>query len=256
LSVTLPPNSAADVRSYDAWKAFVKNLDLKVEFERGLTADFKTNVASADSVLTTSITEGFGFSYLEPWIYGKVLWGRKLPDICRDFEEKGIQLNHLYVRLLVPVDWINLHRFQAKWTRCVYHVCDLFNHHIEDSRIHKAFDACTQNGTIDFGLLDEGSQQKVMADLVGSPKKQGLLMELNPFMEGCADVSDKTGLIQHNREAVARSYDSKNYGQTLREVYGKVANSPVSQKIDKDSLISAFIDLEKFSLLKWGDYPG
>ncbi len=255
LSVTLPPNSAADIRSYKGWKAFAKDLDLRVEFDRGLTVDFETNVASADSVVTTSITEGFGFSYLEPWIYGKLLWGRRLPDICDDFEEKGVRLNHLYTRLLVPVDWIDVHRFQARWTRCVHDVSGLFNHRIDDNRIRTAFEACTQNGTIDFGLLDEGSQQKVIADLSASPKKIGMLAQLNPFLIDPADVSDRADLIQHNRDAVARNYNPKCYGQTLREVYAKAANSPVRQKIDKKSLISAFLDLEKFSLLKWGDFP-
>ncbi len=255
LSITLPPNSAADIRSYEVWKAFVKDLDLKVAFDQGLTVDFETIVTAADSVMTTSITEGFGFSYLEPWLYDKLLWGRKLPDICQDFETKGIQLHHLYTRLLVPVDWIDLHQFHAKWTRCVRRVGRLFNHGIDDHHIRSAFDACTRDGNIDFGLLDEGSQQKAIVHLNGSLKKREILVKLNPFLADPADVVDKADLIRQNRGAVARNYDPNGYGQMLQNVYSKVAHLPIKQGIDKRILISAFLDFENFSLLKWSDYP-
>jgi hypothetical protein len=254
LSITLPPNSAADIKSYNNWKAFVKDRNLKVAFERGLSHDFETNVMSADAMITTSITEGFGFSYLEPWLFGKLLWGRKLPDICRDFENKGIQLQHLYTQLLVPVDWIRLHQFRANWINCVQQACRLFNYRIDNTLIQQAFDSCTQNGNIDFGLLDEGSQKKVLGDLVGGRKTSDRLMQLNPFLTNPGDVSDKNSLIRHNRDAIERSYNQKQYGRNLGEIYDRVANMEVKQSIDKKALISAFLDLKKFSLLKWSDY--
>jgi len=254
LSITLPPNSAADIKSYKNWKAFVKDRNLKVEFDRGLNNDFETNVMSADTLITTSITEGFGFLYLEPWLFGKLLWGRKLPDICQDFEKKGIDLQHLYDRLLVPVDWFGLDRFRTKWTNCVRGACRLFNHSIDNTLIRQAFDSCTKDGNIDFGLLDEESQKKVIADLIGGRKKSEVLMKLNPFLANPGYVSDKNSLIRYNREAIERNYNQKQYGQLLRETYDRVANTSVKQSIDKRVLISALLDLEKFSLLKWSDY--
>lgn len=256
LSITLPPNSTADIRSYKKWKDFVNDQNLKVEFDRGLKHDFETNVMSADSLITTSITEGFGFSYLEPWLFGKLLWGRKLPDICRDFEKKGIDLQHLYDRLLVPVDWFGLDRFRTKWTNCVRGACRLFNHSIDNTLIQQAFDSCTKDGNIDFGLLDEESQKKVIADLIGSSKKSEVLMQLNPFLANPGYVSDKKSLIRYNREAIERNYNQKQYGQILRKTYDRVANTEVKQRIDKRVLVSAFLDIERFSLLKWSDYAG
>ena len=254
LSITLPPNSAADIKSYQNWKAFVKDRNLTVEFDRSLNHDFETSVMSAGSLITTSITEGFGFSYLEPWLFGKMLWGRKLPDICHDFEKKGIQLQHLYDRLLVPVDWFGLHRFRTKWVQCLRDTCRLFNHRVDDMLIQQAFDLCTQDGNIDFGLLDEAFQKKVIDELIGDRKKSEALMQLNPFLTNPGDVPDKTNLIRHNREAIEQNYNQKQYGQILRETYGRVANTSVTQRIDKRVLISAFLNLERFSLLKWRDY--
>ncbi len=254
LSITLPPNSPADIRSYHGWKAFVKSKNLKVVFDRGVVDAFETNVMSADSLVTTSITEGFGFSFLEPWLFGKLLWGRKLPEISRDFEKNGIRLHHLYTRLLVPVDWIGLDQFRTDWTHWVQHACRLFNHRVADTDVRQAFDACTQDGNIDFGLLDEGSQRKVIADLVGGRKTSDTLMQLNPFLANPGDVSDPDSLIRHNRAAIQRTYSRRQYSRKLREVYDRAANTAVKQRIDKNVLVSAFLDLERFSLLKWSDY--
>jgi len=88
LTITLPPNSISDINSYAGWKNFVKKNNLDVEFEAGLKNDFSQLVLSAKFIITTSITEGFGFAFLEPWTAKKNLWGRKLPDICHDFEKK------------------------------------------------------------------------------------------------------------------------------------------------------------------------
>ena len=254
LSITLPPNSAADIHSYQNWKTFVKDRNLTVEFDRGLNHDFEASVMSADSLITTSITEGFGFSYLEPWLFGKMLWGRKLPDICHDFEQKGIHLKHLYDRLLVPVAWFGLHLFRTKWINSVHDACRMFNHSVDDTRIRQAFDSCTKDGNIDFGLLDEESQKKVLDELIGDPRKCEALVRLNPFLTNAGDVSDKNRIIRHNRETIEQSYNQKQYGQLLGQTYDRVAHTPVNQRIDKKVLISTFLDLERFSLLKWSDF--
>ncbi len=254
LAITLPPNSAADIRSYNSWKTFVRDHNLPVAFDRGLKNDFETNVMSADSLITTSITEGFGFSFLEPWVFGKLLWGRKLPGVCKDFETKGIQLQHLYDKLLVPVDWIDLRQYRQNWTHCVLKACERLNCPRDHVFIRNAFDANTQDGVIDFGLLDEGSQKRVISKLVADAKFSEMLVRLNPFLANPGEVSDRNSLIRDNRDAVERNYNQKQYGQKMREVYDLVGKTEIKQRIDKNVLAEAFLNLEEFSLLKWSDY--
>lgn len=254
LAITLPPNSPADIKSYQGWKAFVKDQKLNVEFDKGLNQDFETMVLSADSLITTSITEGFGFSFLESWIFGKLLWGRRLPGICRGFEIKGIRLKHLYSKLWVPVDWIGLKRFQKKWKTSVLNASELFNFTIDSAAIRKAFDSITKGGTIDFGLLDESSQKSVITKLVSGKKNSEKLKQMNPCLSNPGTVSDKNGLIRDNQIAILRSYNQTIYRQRLREIYHKVKNTVVEHRIDKNALVSAFFKLEEFSLLKWSDY--
>ena len=254
LAITLPPNSAADIRSYNSWKTFVKDHHLRVAFDRGLKNDFETNVMSAEALITTSITEGFGFSFLEPWLFGKLLWGRKLPDVCKDFETKGIQLQHLYDKLFVPVDWIDLRQYRQNWTHCVLKACERLDFPLDHVFIRNAFDANTKDGVIDFGLLDEGSQKRVISKLVTAEKITEMLVQLNPFLAKPGEVSDRNRLIRDNREAVERNYNQKQYGQKLREVYDLVGKTEIKQRIDKNVLVTAFLNLEEFSLLKWSDY--
>ena len=62
-------------------------------------ADF---LAASDLVITTSLNEGFGFNFIEPWIMGVPILGRNLPDQTQDFEENGISLSHLYTDCPFP----------------------------------------------------------------------------------------------------------------------------------------------------------
>jgi hypothetical protein len=55
----------------------------------------------SDIVITTSILEGFGLSYIEPWIIDRAVIGRSIPLITPDFQSAGMKLGHLYTALLV-----------------------------------------------------------------------------------------------------------------------------------------------------------
>jgi hypothetical protein len=55
----------------------------------------------ADLVITTSVLEGFGFAYLEPWILDRAVIGRSIPFNTPDFQAKGMRLGHLYNVLIV-----------------------------------------------------------------------------------------------------------------------------------------------------------
>jgi len=253
LIITLPPNSPMDLKSYAGWKAFVKDHHLSVEFDRGLRNDFEPMVLKSNFMITTSVSEGFGFTFLEPWLYGKLLWGRNLTDICRDFERNGLDFDHLYTELRVPLDWMDYRQFYQKWRSCVFKTCQLFNCQLNGNSVTTAFDSITQSGTIDFGLLDEASQKQIVLRLIRDKKAYDELMRLNPFLANPGSVADKTKLIGQNKAAIEANYNKTRYRQRLMESYQRVSATPIKQKIDKAVLISAFLNLEKFSLLKWSD---
>ena len=254
VAITLPPNSFSDMKSYEGWKNFVHDHGLNVVFDQGLQLDFVELVQSSEFLITTSITEGFGFSFLEPWLYGKLLWGRKLVETCRDFEGNGIKLDHLYSALHIPTGWIDLERFRAKWRDSVLSACNLFNFEISSAALTDAFDHLSSGGVVDFGLLDESSQKKVILRLLADQQNSARLIEINPFLAAPGSQSHDVALIEGNKQAILRHYNPADYRRNLMAVYRQVCSNPVEQSIDKSFLVSAFLNLETFSLLKWGDY--
>jgi len=254
LSITLPPNSPADFQSYTGWINFVKNKNLNVEFESGLKNDFSNLVLSSRFLITTSISEGFGFSFIEPWCAKKVIWGRKLPDICRDFENNGISLGHLYSKLLVPVEWIGKDDFYQKWKDCILRNCKLLKYDIDKSSIDKIFSQVIKNKKIDFALLDESFQKNIISHIMSSKNEKNELIRLNPYLASVGIVPDKQKLIKNNMKAVFTNYSKDIYKEKLIEIYKKVSNNSVSHSIDKKMLLSCFLDPRYFSLLKWCEY--
>lgn len=253
LVITLPPNSPADIAIYEDWKTYVIENDLNVIFEAGLTHEFSDLVLSADFLITTSITEGFGFSFLEPWTAKKNLWGRKLPDICQDFEQNSIQLNHLYTRLDVPMDWVDHDMLFDTWKSCILKVSARFGATIDAASIKTAYEKATTNDVIDFGLLNEPFQKKIISTVLASSVNREKLIRLNPFLSNPGNVSNKDEMIQNNMEAVLFNYNQPKYREKLIDIYTKVVGSNVCQKIDKKILFSEFLRLNNFSLLKWCD---
>ena len=253
LAVTLPPNSPADIKSYNDWKTFVETENLPILFEAGLRYDFKELVRSSKFLITTSITEGFGFSFLEPWTAKKILWGRKLPPICRDFEKNGIQLNHLYTSLEVPTDWIGKRAFYTEWKSWFLKSCQNFNYFPEADKIDNAYKMITRDDTIDFGLLHEPFQKKIISRILDSKADKARLISLNPYLSQPGKTPGEN-LIQKNRKAVLDCYSKSIYRRRLLEIYTRVMKDTVQLRIDKKRLISAFLDPENFSLLKWSDY--
>jgi hypothetical protein len=254
LSITLPPNSPEDFHSYTGWIIFVKNNNLNVEFESGLKNVFSKLVLSSRFLITTSISEGFGFSFIEPWCAKKIVWGRKLPDICRDFENNGINLGHLYSKLLVPVEWIGKDNFYQKWKGCILRNCKLLNYEIDKSSIDKIFSQVIINDKIDFGLLDESFQKNIISHMMSSRNEKKELIRLNPYLVSVGLVPDKQRLIKNNMKAVFSNYNEDTYKEKLIEIYKKVSNTTVSHSIDKKILLSCFLDPHYFSLLKWCEY--
>jgi hypothetical protein len=254
LVITLPPNSPVDINSYKGWKSFVERNALKVEFDAGLAHDFSDLVQTSVSLITTSITEGFGFSFIEPWLANKLVWGRRLAGICVDFERNGVRLEHMYEKLRVPISWVGEKDFFLKWHACILKICELLEFPMDTGRIQNAFSTIRDDGTIDFGLLDEAFQKKIILHTLSHEYALKTLIRLNPFLSAPGYVANPDLLIKHNRLAVKKNYNLALYRERLLEIYSRVANVSVNQHLDKSTILSHFLNLNKFSLLKWGEY--
>ena len=256
LYITQPPNSPADFPSYNHWKSYVKAHHLPVHFEMGTQRNFQRLVAGAKWVLSTSIAEGFGFAFLEPWTAGKLLTGRILPEICQDFLNRGIRLEHLYAGIQVPKDWIGSQCIVDRFHACLTVNRQAFGAIWPDEWLEDCLHTLQQNETIDFGMLDEGFQTTIIDKIRQDPAQRNELIRLNPILETMFSMKHPTEMIGHNRDRVVSLYHPDRYRERLIEIYTHILKRPVQQFIDKKALLSGFLYLNNFSLLKWSAYHG
>lgn len=254
--ITQPPNSLADFASYNHWKSYVEAHHLPVFFEMGIQRDFEDLVASARWVLTTSITEGFGFTFLEPWTAGKLLMGRILPEICADFLNHGIQLTHLYEGIQIPKDWIGIQCIVDRFRACLEANRQAFGDIWPNEWMEDCLQSLQQRETIDFGMLDEHFQTTIIDHVRLNPAKRNAMLQLNPVLETMFSIENASAMIGRNRDRVVSLYHPDRYRERLIDLYAHILKTPVQQCIDRKVLLAGFLKFNNFSLLKWSTYDG
>ena len=109
LLVTLDANSEPERPYAEAVKDLVRrhNHAAVVGFGHELVGSafgFDDLLLSSDVVVTTSLLEGFGFTFLEGANRGIPLVGRNLNELTSDFAAAGFPGDSLYEQFLVPID--------------------------------------------------------------------------------------------------------------------------------------------------------
>lgn len=100
--VTQPPMNPVEIESYELWKYFCEEENIPLVFEAGTKVDFVELIYASDFCFTTSIKEGFGMVYMEPWLMGTPVLGRNLSNITEDLEQSGIIFPLLYNSINIP----------------------------------------------------------------------------------------------------------------------------------------------------------
>lgn len=242
-AVTLAPKNPEVKPIYDAWVAFAKELGLHVEFDAGANTPFEEIMAKADALITVSIAEGFGLAFLEPWLAGKPLVGRNLPEITADFEQHGLDLSTLYDRLAVPLtsnDWnIGPQFFQTLETK-MSAACEAYGREWSAGRFEEARTALVQDGTVDFGILDEELQRTIIRAVKKDPSIFG------------GGLGDSSAMVANNRSVVEEAYSPAAYGEHLLSIYTQLLNArPGSVRYaDGQKLLDEFMNPARFNLLR------
>jgi hypothetical protein len=242
---TLPPNNPQWLPIHNQWKKLAKELKIPAMFGVGLRkgTHFEDWIARSECLITTSIQEGFGLAYLEPWLFKKPLTGRNLKEITEDFE--GIKLNHLYTRIPIPLKWLP-NDFEEKLKTSLETYYNRYNKSLPENAVERFHRAVCDTETIDFGALDEKDQTHVIKKLVESPKlKSEINLDLNiPGSE----------TITQNREKVEQNYALKSYGDLIYKEYRALLNQNETRQITRDiepqKVLEQFLNPEHFRFLQ------
>ncbi len=141
--VTQPPKNPVEIEFYEKWKKFCTAQDVKLIFEAGTKVDFESLLLASDVCITTSLREGFGMVFLEPWLLGTPVMGRNISYVTEDLVENGIEFPLLYDAVRV----------------------------LSDRRER------------DFGTLDQDQQMEVLSGLTGDENQKQKLRNMNRGLE-------------------------------------------------------------------------
>jgi glycosyltransferase involved in cell wall biosynthesis len=248
-AITRAPKNPAAQSVYDDWVAFAQSFEFPVKFAIGehWQRSFVALLESADVLVTTSVAEGFGLAFLEPWLVERPLVGRKLPEITDEFNQTGIDLSTLYDRILIPIDWVGRERFRQEVQAELVNVYASYGQTAQSDDVDRAVEAAMTGEYVDFGRLNETLQKPVIERLVHSPS---LKTKIIPSRLG--PTSDQSNTIQRNCEIVKKQFNLQEYGKQLVQIYQAVAASDVESigAINADVLLDKFLAPERFSLLR------
>lgn len=247
-AITLTPENPQEKYFFDRWKHFCEEKQLPAYLGLAQMVDYSFDevIASADRVITTSIAEGFGLSFLEPWGYQKALVGRSIPGISDDFQDQGIQLDHLYSEIQIPLSWLDREQLQKKFTRAIRQSWEAYDREISDQQINEIWKTITTEQSIDLGRLDEDSQEQVVTHLLEHPQSKEELS----LPEITQAIPQET--IQHNYQIIKKSFNLESYISQLHSIYSKIVSSSDEsfQALPPENILTKFLHLEDISLLR------
>lgn len=247
-SVTLAPTSAVDVAPYQKWIEFAREHQLPVDFEIGLGAQatYVQLLRSARMMMSTSVAEGFGMSFLEPWLAGRPVTGRLIPGITDDFEAQGVEFPGAYRRLDVPLEWVGAERYRQRLAAAMESSAAAYGRRLPAASVEQAMDVGVRSGGVDFGRLDEEMQRDAISALLRGRGGEGDVRPRVP--EG---AGPKT--IARNRERILREYGLPAYGLRLERIYRSASGSAAGSAVegaDEARVLDFFSGPEQFSLLR------
>jgi len=247
-ATTLAPNNPEAQPIHDRWKLFAQHHDLPVRFAMGESVDlaFPELMSAADAIISTSVAEGFGLAFLEPFLFGKGLVGRNLPDITRDFTNGDVTLDGLYNQLHAPLSWIDAEAFRGELAQALADYYAAYDREAPPGAADEAFDAMTDGDRVEFGTLSESLQEKIIQRLDRDPAAgESIAPNALAFERAKANV-------MANREVIARNFSLERYSENLLKLYHDVAKSPV-EPLDYASsalVLDQFLDPRRFNLLR------
>lgn len=244
-ATTLAPHSPADLAAHDEWLAFAHARGLPVDFAVGAREPdrpFARWLADADEVFTTSVAEGFGLAFLEPWLAGRPLRGRDLPEITRDFRAAGVQLPGLYERLDLPLAWIGHDAFRDALAAGLEGLRTAYGRAADSAAVDAAWGAAVHGTDVDFGHLDESLQRRALDRLLREPGA----------WRPPAPTEPDPGLAAANRRAIATAYSRAACADRLFAACAAAAGSTAAPigRLDAGALLDAFLEPARFRLLR------
>ncbi|MDF1825268.1 MAG: glycosyltransferase family 4 protein [Verrucomicrobiales bacterium] len=246
-ATTLSPENPEWKEVHDGWAAAVKELELPVTL--GIADDGKYSFLDllgwSDFVVTTSIGEGFGLAFLEPWTAGKSVVGRDLPEITRDFVKNDLKLDHLYPRIDFPVEWLNEVEVKEAVESMLRRSYLAYDSVLPKNAVKQALKSWVKRGRIDFGVLNESMQLSVLRKLKEDPSLMSFVSM--PSMELASEET-----VRNHCRTISEVYSPERYGESLKALYEAAMKGHAGRvtHLSTDSVLAQFLNPARLNLLR------
>ena len=245
LLITLEGHTGRDVIYANMFKEFIKKFKLPVvvglgkeivsrseqrRFEYGNVAEFNLVdiFTLSHAIITTSILEGFGFAFVEGWLVNKVIIGRKIPYVCKDFESKGLNLKHMYKKMWVPLEWIKngekriiqLYSIKVNSLRRKQNMKSISKKEIKSYFMRYKCRKKQKKVYIDFKELNATMQFEIIEKILNNKDLREELLLANPTIKKMHSILDNhpTSLINHNKKIIKKYYSLDAKAKRLRNI--------------------------------------
>lgn len=243
--ITLAPDNP-DARSiYDSWVRIASELELPVDFNMAADRSFTELMAEATTLVTTSVAEGFGLAFLEPWLMGKPLTGRNIPEITSEFSADGIDLSGLYEAVHVPLTWVGDTALRKDLAVALDRYYGAYSRKLPEDATDRALRAACRDDRVDFGRLGEKQQEMVLRRMHASTEERTAIAPSE-----LPETRDDQ--IAANQQAIRNGFSLDPYGRQLLDIYTSLAGttSDAPDHLCSDILLDQFLKPERFNLLR------
>jgi len=240
--ITMAPKNPFQRPVYDRWVQFADEMKLPVRFGLGDQYGFADLYNRADAIVSTSVAEGFGLAFLEPWLMDKPLAGRDLPEVTGGLKQFGLELSALYGKLEIPIDWIGRERFVQTIETELEKYMAACGRQSSPADVEAAVSSAISGDRVDAGCLNEQMQEQVIRKLCQNPAMRTEL----------AALQIDSAPIASNRTCVETRFGRDDYVKRLLETYDLVLSSPSGkcEHLNGESLLDSYTDPARFSLIR------
>lgn len=216
--LTLQPATPVERRSYCRWMQLADEVAPRAVFDASGDRDvtFADNIAASDFIVSTSVAEGFGMAFLEPWLMHREVIARRLPTVTDDFEQSGVKLPKFYDTMPIPGsgDWVHdcltesSHALKEAWS-------DL----PEQFRPRLEVGASGGGDSIDFAALTPQRQTDVLRRVAQDSGFEAAAKERSSQLVQFMSQPPDPQLLHRNADVVRRQYSPEQSGGKLIAIY-------------------------------------
>lgn len=232
-AITLPPATQIEAASYERWRTIAEAHAPRTIFDAGTFphVSFHDNIAAADCILSTSVAEGFGMAYLEPWLAGRGVVARDLPGVTRDFRRSGLALQRFYTSVDIPGSARWIAQCQARTAMARHNAWQQVPREI--LRFAETAASTTDTITaskIDFATLSCGDQIDVIKRIDRDPLFKRRVQHANEVLLDWLQQDFEASTLRHNEQIVRQYYGMPACSDRLLQTYRELANVSPNQR--------------------------